>query len=636
MKRTSSNRSNLSNVANNEEDKSVKKPATLESVSPSPDTTVVKKVKLSRFQLFKRLLSFISPEAPRIAVGLTALVVNSVTNLSFPWIIGQVVDSAGKENFLEFLTSSAGFFFAGSIASWVRVYCLGTATENIANRLKSQLFESILQQEMEYYESTPLGEIVSLLEHDIQSSAELVTEKIAAALRSLNSALNGSFLLYRTSPRLCGVSLSVIPVVGVAAMTLSRYSRKLSNQLRALQSSTHSYSLERYQNISTVRLNNREKFEIEKFNKMLAESQTCSRRRYNAHGSFMSFLNLSTNASLTAVLWVGGSMIAKKEMTVGSLTSFALQSGFVGLGFSGLSTVYSDIVKSLDSAERVFQIIDSGNENRTKTLSEGNSFPSTTKTIATPPASKRLSATTPRVADLTKAASSIYIENVSFYYKHRPDVLVLKNVSLTIQKNQITCIAGKSGAGKSTLAAILCGLHHPTSGVISYGKNIEIVGEADRGSYNEDKEMLHNLFGVVEQSSSTLFTGTIVDNIAYGKFDASQEEIEAAAKSAHAHDFIKAFPDGYKTQVGQGGCLLSGGQRARIALARALVKQPKYLLLDEPTASLDAESEKELIPPLESLKSSSTIILFTHSDVLKNISDVVHTIEEGAILRKQD
>jgi len=614
----------------------VKKPATLESVSPSPDTTVVKKVKLSRFQLFKRLLSFISPEAPRIAVGLTALVVNSVTNLSFPWIIGQVVDSAGKENFLEFLTSSAGFFFAGSIASWVRVYCLGTATENIANRLKSQLFESILQQEMEYYESTPLGEIVSLLEHDIQSSAELVTEKIAAALRSLNSALNGSFLLYRTSPRLCGVSLSVIPVVGVAAMTLSRYSRKLSNQLRALQSSTHSYSLERYQNISTVRLNNREKFEIEKFNKMLAESQTCSRRRYNAHGSFMSFLNLSTNASLTAVLWVGGSMIAKKEMTVGSLTSFALQSGFVGLGFSGLSTVYSDIVKSLDSAERVFQIIDSGNENRTKTLSEGNSFPSATKTIATPPASKRLSATTPRVADLTKAASSIYIENVSFYYKHRPDVLVLKNVSLTIQKNQITCIAGKSGAGKSTLAAILCGLHHPTSGVISYGKNIEIVGEADRGSYNEDKEMLHNLFGVVEQSSSTLFTGTIVDNIAYGKFDASQEEIEAAAKSAHAHDFIKAFPDGYKTQVGQGGCLLSGGQRARIALARALVKQPKYLLLDEPTASLDAESEKELIPPLESLKSSSTIILFTHSDVLKNISDVVHTIEEGAILRKQD
>lgn len=166
---------------------------------------------------------------------------------------------------------------------------------------------------------------------------------------------------------------------------------------------------------------------------------------------------------------------------------------------------------------RVFQIIDSGNENRTKTLSEGNSLPSTTKTIATPPASKRLSATTPRVADLTKAASSIYIENVSFYYKHRPDVLVLKNVSLTIQKNQITCIAGKSGAGKSTLAAILCGLHHPTSGVISYGKNIEIVGEADRGSYNEDKEMLHNLFGVVEQSSSTLFTGTIVDNIAYGK-----------------------------------------------------------------------------------------------------------------------
>lgn len=209
----------------------------------------------------------------------------------------------------------------------------------------------------------------------------------------------------------------------------------------------------------------------------------------------------------------------------------------MGLGFSGLSTVYSDIVKALDSADRlgsiqfyslydvshycpiwtrVFQIIDSASESRAKARSSNNSSSSIT---ATPPSSKRLSATTPRVADLTKAASSIYVDNVSFFYKHRPDTAVLKNVSITIHKNQITCIAGKSGAGKSTLAAILCGLYHPTSGVISYGKNIEIVGNSDgrASASHEDTELLHNLFGVVEQSSSTLFTGTIGENIGYGK-----------------------------------------------------------------------------------------------------------------------
>jgi ATP-binding cassette subfamily B (MDR/TAP) protein 10 len=285
--------------------------------------------KLSRYQLFRRLLSFISPDLPRIAVGLLALTVNSITNLSFPWILGRALDNAATENLQEFLLNSAGFFLAGSVASWIRIYCLGTATENISNRLKSLLFKSILFQEMEYYETTPLGEVVSLLENDIQASSELFTEKIAGGLRSFNSAVNGSFILYNTSPYLCGVTLSVVPVVGIAAMTLSRYSRRLTNQLRELHSAIYSYSLERYQNISTVRLNNRESFEIEKFSQKLEESKDCSTKRHHTYGLFMSFVNLSTNCSLIAVLRVGGGMIARGELTVGQLTSFAIQVSFM-------------------------------------------------------------------------------------------------------------------------------------------------------------------------------------------------------------------------------------------------------------------------------------------------------------------
>jgi ABC-type multidrug transport system fused ATPase/permease subunit len=281
--------------------------------------------KQSRYELFKRLLKFIKPEMPRITIGLIALIVNSITNLSFPWLIGKALDTAASESFSTFLKNSAGVFFAGSLASWIRIYCLGTATESIANRLKFRLFQSILYQDMDFYESTPLGEIVSLLDNDIQSASELFTEKIAGGLRSTNSAVNGSVLLYRTSPLLCGVSLSVVPVVGIAAMTLSRYSRVLTNRLRDMHSKIHSYSLERYQNISTVRLNNRETYEMEKFSSMLSESGSCSNKRHNVYGSFMSFVNLSTNCSLIAVLRVGGAMIARGELSMGDLTAFAIQ-----------------------------------------------------------------------------------------------------------------------------------------------------------------------------------------------------------------------------------------------------------------------------------------------------------------------
>lgn len=278
-----------------------------------------------RMAVLKRLLGLAAPEYPKIALGLLALIVNSVTNLSFPWIIGRALDQAEAEELKTFILGSAGYFLAGSVASWLRVYCLGTATENIANTLRQKLFDSFLVQDMEFYEKTQLGEIVSLLETDVQLSAELLTDKTANGLRSANSSFNGSYLLYSTSPKLTAVTLSIVPLVGVGAMTLSRYSRNIANKLRGIQSDILSYSMERVRNISTVRLNNRETYEQEKFAGMLVESKQYCQKRYNAHGSFMSFVNLSTNCALLAVLRVGGSMIAKNEITVGTLTSFAIQ-----------------------------------------------------------------------------------------------------------------------------------------------------------------------------------------------------------------------------------------------------------------------------------------------------------------------
>lgn len=282
------------------------------------------------------------------------------------------------------------------------------------------------------------------------------------------------------------------------------------------------------------------------------------------------------------------------NMTVGSLTSFALQSAFVGLGFSGLASCYSDVMKALDAAQRVFEVMD-------RAPADGPLIPALPTTVSVPA--------------VCAPFDGIHLDAVSFSYPHRPAV-VLDAISMDILPNALTVIVGRSGAGKSTLAALLCGLYAPTSGEI-------------RGCVAAD-------CGVMEQSASNILAGSIFDNIAYGRKRSSGnadrtlvEDVEAAAKAANAHEFISSFPMGYSTQVGGGSsnCLLSGGQRARIALARALIRRPRVLILDEPTSSLDAVCEQEVIQPLLALREHTTVIVFTHSKALMTIADHIHTIE---------
>lgn len=300
-------------------------------VASQPKTTasavVVKDPNASkrRSQALKRLFTFCRPEALRLTIGFTALGVNSVTNLSFPWLMGRSLDQINSDNFTEFIWRSAALLAAGSIASWIRVYCLGTATDSISARLRKELFESYLDKDMEYFDSAKSGELISLLDEDVTVASEVFTEKLAAGVRATNSAVNGSILLYATSPRLTCVALSVIPIVGVGAMTLSRFSSALTKQLRALQSDILSYSLERISNISTVKLNCREEYEKEKYADYMAKANKLSDSRFNARGGFMSFINLSSNVSLLAVLREGGKLLAEGSMTAGDLARFAVQ-----------------------------------------------------------------------------------------------------------------------------------------------------------------------------------------------------------------------------------------------------------------------------------------------------------------------
>jgi ABC-type multidrug transport system fused ATPase/permease subunit len=599
--------------------------------------------KSSRIATLKRLMRLATPDLLRIVCGLTALVVNSITNLSFPMIMTMALDgsdsscdNSGDVPFYlsPFALKSAAVFICGSVSSWIRVFCLGTATDRIAGRLRRLLFDSYMDTDMESYDFEKNGERLTLLEKDVDAASECLTDKFAAGLRSLNSSINGSIRLYFTSPRLCAVALSTVPLVGIGAMFLSKISRKLATKLRDLQSDVASYALERFTSFSTVKLNGRETYEKNVFSSKVGDCNTIAESRHFAQGFFMGFINIATNCSLVMVLKVGGDMIAAKQLTTGQLTGFAVQSAFVGLGFAGLASFSSDMGKSLDAARRVFDEIDKNTE--TVQRNAENNHQSAASSITT---SSSDSSSSCSDGESSKKSVLIRMVDVSFAYAARPDKPVLTNFVVDIQPLAITCFVGASGSGKSTVASLLSGLLRPTSGTVeisgsSSGSHSNVSSSGSIGSGNGICAQLSRSIGMVEQSGSTLLSGTIRYNIAYGKSDsaASDADIEKAAQAAYAHDFIIAFPLGYDTEVGVGGSLLSGGQRARIAIARALIKDPPCLILDEATAALDAVSEKEVIDVLLKLRKTKTVILFTHSESMEGISDIVYRIDGGEIV----
>jgi ABC-type multidrug transport system fused ATPase/permease subunit len=311
---------------------------------------------INRWTTFKRLFAFCRPQHFRIFAGLTSLTLNSVTNLYFPWMMGQVLDDASSVSAIDglwnFLGASIGVIAVGSLASWVRVFCLQSSGQMTISAMKQQLFASYIEKDIHYFDESGIGEMVTVMEKDVERAAGVITENLPAGLRSFNSAVNGSVLLFRTSPQLCGIALSMTPVFGVIAMYIRRQTKHLTTKLRELQSESLNFVTEKFSNVSTIRLNCQELSENERYSKYTTDCYAISSTSYLSEGAFMGFLNMSTNLSLFVILFAGGRMINKGQLTAGSLTRFAMQSLFVGLGFSGLSAFYSDLGVSLDAAAR--------------------------------------------------------------------------------------------------------------------------------------------------------------------------------------------------------------------------------------------------------------------------------------------
>lgn len=530
-------------------------------------------------------------------VGLVFLLLTGATALAFPKLMGMLIDCVKNKNSDQANQIALGLIvilFLQSFCSFFRLSLFVNFTENTLANLRLSLYTNLVKLPMTFFSQKRVGELNSRISADITQIQDTLTSTIAEFLRQFILIIGGVILLATESLKLTLLMLAVVPLVAVAAVIFGRFIRKYSKQVQDQVAESQVIVEETMQGISIVKAFANEWYEIARYKGKISEVVKLAIKGGKYRGYFASFIIFCLFGAIVAVVWYGVRLSIAGEMSVGQLISFVLYSTFVGASFGGIAELYAQIQKAIGATERVFELLEE-----------------------TPEKISAAQTTTP----LEKIKGNVSFQNVAFSYPSRKEIQVLKDVNFTAEFGQKIAIVGPSGAGKSTISSLLLRFYDITSGEITVdGKNI----------YDYDLENLRGNMSIVPQDV-ILFGGTIKENIAYGKPDATNEEIMLAAKQANALNFIEGFPEKFETLVGERGVKLSGGQRQRIAIARALLKNPSILILDEATSSLDSESEKLVQEALEVLMEGRTSIIIAHRLSTIRNADKILVLDNGKI-----
>jgi ATP-binding cassette subfamily B protein len=567
-------------------------------VSDSPKKPdAAQKPKFSRVT-FRRLMSLARPQARRLVAGTVFLLIASSLGLVYPKVIGDIIDQALKAGdrarIDNIALSMVVVFLLQGMAMAMRYYLFTTAGERVVTRLRQDLFGSLMAQEVGFFDERKTGELTNRLASDTTVLQNTVSVNISMALRNAAQALGGIALLFYTSPVLTGLMLAIVPVVAVGAVTYGRKVRGLSKLTQDALAAANEVAEESLSGIRTVRSFAAERHEVARYRSAMERAYEIARNRARQSSFFLAGASSAGYLASAVVLWYGGRLVLDGKMTVGGLTSFLIYSLMVAVSLGALADLWADFMRASGAAERVFELID-----RTPTI------PST--------GGERLPSVQGRVE----------FQEVRFAYPTRQDVPVLQGIDLKLDPGEVVAIVGPSGAGKSTIAGLLARMYDPQGGrVLLDGKPLGAL----------DPEWLRQQIGTVAQEPM-LFASSIADNIRYGRMDATDAEVEAAARAANAHEFISRFPEGYRTLVGERGVQLSGGQKQRIAIARAVLKDPRLLVLDEATSALDAESEHLVQEALDRLMKGRTTLIIAHRLSTVIGADRVLVLEGGKVVQ---
>ena len=544
-----------------------------DSATDTPDPSKSK----AKLGTLRALWPFVRQHAGLFAAWLCALALASAATLSFPVAFKQMIDGgfhSGGNIDRVFL----GVFIVVlvlAIASAARFYFVSLLGERVVADLRRQLYGHLVGLDAEFHDRTRSGELVSRLSADSELLRSVVGSSMSVALRSSITVIGSIVMLFVTSPKLAayalvGIPLAVLPIV-LGARRLEKASR--ASQDRVADANT--LASETLGAVRTVQAHAREPYELKRFGDAVSVAVETARKRIRAQSLVTATVITLVFGAVVLVLWSGAHDVIGGRMTTGELGQFVFYALIGGGSVGALAEVWNELQRAAGGMGRIAELL---NE---------------TPTIRAPASPRRLPA---------PVKGEIRFDNVSFHYPSRPDLPALDDFDLTVNPGETVALVGPSGAGKSTVFSMLLRFHDAQSGSV----RIDGVDLRDL-----DPAHLREHIALVPQQP-TIFAASAAENIRYGKLDATDAELHAAAEAAEADDFIRELPGGFDSQLGERGARLSGGQQQRIAIARALLKDAPILLLDEATSALDAQSERAVQHALERLMAGRTTLVIAH------------------------
>jgi len=575
--------------------------------SPNPGaefTAIVKREAAGRLSTrnlkpLKGLLPFIFRYKGVFAAAMVFLVIAAGASLALPLAGGRLVDQNLSSETLTLLSESWGTLFILmmilAVAASLRYYFITWLGERVVADLREAVFTHITSLSPAFFEVTRTGEVLSRLTTDTTLIQTVVGSTVSIALRSLVMGVGALTMLLLTSAKLTGVVLLTVPILIVTAILLGRWLRTLSRSSQDRLAHTSAFASESLHAIQTVQAFTHEKLDRNLYKRAVEGAFWVSIRRVIARAIMTGTVSALAFSSIILVLMFGVAQISSGAMSEGELAQFFFYAVMLAINIAALSEVWSEVQRAAGAAERLMELL---------AIEPVIKAPENPVAMPTPPEGR------------------VRFEHVTFQYPTRPDISALDDFNLMVEPGETVALVGPSGAGKTTVFQLLLRFYDPQGGAVS------IDGVNVAGATPQD---VRSRISVVQQDT-TIFSGTVMENLRYGRPDASDEEITQAAIAARADVFINALPLGYGTELGERGMMLSGGQRQRIAIARAILRGAPILLLDEATSSLDAQSEQLVQQALDGIMVGRTTLVIAHRLATVVKADRIVVVDHGRVV----
>lgn len=567
-------------------------------MADTAQTATEEREKSKNVRALGALWPFILPYGGMLLAAGAALVMTALISLTLPIAVRRVVDGfeTSAATLLDgYFTAALGIAIFLAIGTGLRYYLVTRLGERVVADIRKAVFDRMIGMSPAFYEKIMTGEVLSRITTDTTLILSVIGSSISVALRNVLILFGGMALLFYTSPKLAGLVLLIVPAIIVPIVVLGRRLRALSRENQDWIAASSGNASEALLSVQAVQAFTHEAPSRAQFGDVTEKSFTAAKKRIATRAIMTVIIISLVFAGVVGVLWIGARDVRSDVMSVGELVQFVIYAVMVAGAVGALTEIWGELQRAAGATERLVELL--GAEDTVKDRA---------KPVATP----------------AKIDGAVSFQDVVFHYPTRPDAAALNNVSFDIKPGETVALVGPSGAGKTTVIQLLLRFYDPAKGRVTIdGLDLTDLSRTDFRQH----------IALVPQDP-VIFAATARDNIRFGRPDASDAEIEEAAKAAAAHEFLAALPDGYDTYVGERGVMLSGGQKQRIAIARAILRDAPILLLDEATSALDAESELAVQEAVERLSKDRTTIVVAHRLATVKKADRILVFEGGQVV----